>query len=74
MAIDAQVPIIPVAIHGGRNAMRKGSGIVRPVNVSVRAGRPVPTVGLTSGDRDELIARVRSEVQALLDGMSTPGN
>jgi 1-acyl-sn-glycerol-3-phosphate acyltransferase len=66
MAIDAQVPIVPVAISGGRAAMRKGSPIVRPVRVSVRIGRPIPTAGLSIEDRDALIARVRAEVQSLL--------
>jgi 1-acyl-sn-glycerol-3-phosphate acyltransferase len=67
MAIEAQAPIVPVAIQGGRNAMRKGSAFVRPVKVSVRIGKPVPTVGLTLDDRDALIAQVRGEVQKLLD-------
>ena len=67
MALKAGVPIVPVAIAGGRNAMRKGSAFVRPVHVSVRIGRPVPTAGLTLDDRDELVARVRTEVQKLLD-------
>src|SRR4249920_1251466 len=67
MAIEAQAPIVPVAIQGGRNAMRKGSAFVRPVKVSVRIGKPVPTVGLTLDDRDTLIAQVRGEVQKLLD-------
>jgi 1-acyl-sn-glycerol-3-phosphate acyltransferase len=67
MAIEAQAPIVPVAIRGGRNAMRKGSAFVRPVHVSVRIGKPVPTAGLTLEDRDELIAQVRGEVQKLLD-------
>lgn len=67
MAIEAQVPIVPVAISGGRAAMRKGSPIVRPVKVTVRVGKPIPTKGLTLDDRDELIGRVRSEVQKLLD-------
>lgn len=66
MAIQAQVPIVPVAISGGRAAMRKGSPIVRPVKVTVRIGKPVPTTGLTLDDRDELIALVRSEVAKLL--------
>jgi 1-acyl-sn-glycerol-3-phosphate acyltransferase len=66
MAIRAQVPIVPVAISGGRAAMSKGSPIVRPVHVTVRIGRPVPTAGLDIQDRDELIARVRAEVQNLL--------
>ena len=66
MAIRAQVPVVPVAISGGRAAMRKGSPIVRPVHVTVRIGRPVPTAGMGIDDRDELIARVRQEVQNLL--------
>jgi 1-acyl-sn-glycerol-3-phosphate acyltransferase len=66
MAIEAQAPIVPVAVRGGRDAMRKGSAVIRPVHVSVRVGRPVPTEGLTLADRDELIRRVRTEVEGLL--------
>ena len=66
MAIAAQVPVVPVAISGGRAAMRKGSPIVRPVKVTVRIGKPVPTTGLTMDDRDVLIAQVRGEVAKLL--------
>jgi 1-acyl-sn-glycerol-3-phosphate acyltransferase len=73
MAIEAQVPIVPVAVSGGRAAMRKGSAVVRPVDVTVRVGRPIPTAGLTLADRDALINRVRSEVQKLLaEGAWTP--
>ncbi len=66
MAIQAQVPIVPVAVQGGRSAMRKGSALVRPVRVSVRIGTPIPTAGLTLDDRDELIQRVRQQVERLL--------
>jgi 1-acyl-sn-glycerol-3-phosphate acyltransferase len=66
LAIEAQVPIVPVAVSGGRAAMRKGSAVVRPVVVTVRIGRPIPTTGLTLADRDDLIQRVRTEVQNLL--------
>jgi len=67
MAIEAQVPIVPVAVHGGRNAMRKGSAFVQPVMVTVRVGSPIPTAGLTMADRDALIARVRTEIQGMLE-------
>src|SRR5687768_1603434 len=66
MAIQAQVPIVPVAVQGGRAAMRKGSAVVRPVRVSVRIGAPIPTAGLTLDDRDALIDTVRQHVEALL--------
>jgi 1-acyl-sn-glycerol-3-phosphate acyltransferase len=67
MAIEAQVPIVPVAVRGGRDAMRKGSAFVQPVTVTVRIGTPVPTAGLTMADRDALIARVKADIQALLE-------
>jgi 1-acyl-sn-glycerol-3-phosphate acyltransferase len=72
MAIQAQVPIVPVAVRGGRDAMRKGSAIVRPVHVTVRIGKPISTAGMTIDDRDSLIDRVRGEVKKLLDSSSQP--
>jgi 1-acyl-sn-glycerol-3-phosphate acyltransferase len=66
MAIKAQAPIIPVAVTGGRDAMRRGSAIVRPVMMSVRIGVPVPTAGLTLDDRDQLIEEVRARIAALV--------
>jgi len=71
MAIQAQVPIVPVAISGGRASMRKGSAIVHPVDVSIRIGEPIPTAGMTLDDRDRLIACVRTEVERLLQQGST---
>ena len=66
MAIQAQAPIVPVAVQGGRAAMRKGSAIVRPVRVSVRIGEPISTEGLTLDDRDLLIERARTAIGLLL--------
>ena len=66
MAITAQAPILPVAITGGRAAMRKGSAIVRPVTVSIRIGPPIETAGRSLADRDTVIAEVRAAIQALL--------
>ena len=67
MAIKAQVPIVPVAIRGGRAAMRKGSPWVRPVMVDVTVGKAIPTAGLTLADRDALIERVHKAVSELLE-------
>ncbi len=66
MALRAQAPIIPVAITGGRAAMRKGSAIVRPVHVTVRIGEPVETAGRDANERDEVIAEVRRRIEALI--------
>jgi 1-acyl-sn-glycerol-3-phosphate acyltransferase len=66
MALQGHAPIVPVAISGARDAMRKGSLVIRPVRVAVRFGRPIETAGLTLDDRDALIARVRTAVATLL--------
>ena len=66
MAIKARAPIGPVAIQGGRAAMRRGSKIIRPATVSIRVGKPIETAGLTLDDRDALIVRVREAIAGLL--------
>jgi len=66
MALKAQAPIVPVAVQGGRAAMRKGSSIIRPVTVSIRVGEPIETAGLALENRDALITRTRQRIEALL--------
>jgi 1-acyl-sn-glycerol-3-phosphate acyltransferase len=68
MAVQAQAPVVPVAIAGARAAMRKGSPWIRPVTVTVRLAPPIETTGLNVNDRDVLIGRVRDEVARLLKG------
>ena len=64
MAIQAQAPVVPVALSGGRAAMRKGSPLIWPATVTVEFAPPVPTTGLTLDDRDLLVDRVRQAIQA----------
>lgn len=66
MALKGQAPIVPVAISGAREAMRKGSLIIHPVHIVVRFGRPIETTGLSVDDRDALIAEARTAVASLL--------
>jgi 1-acyl-sn-glycerol-3-phosphate acyltransferase len=66
MAIKAKAPIVPVAIQGGRAAMRRGSAVIWPVTVSVRVGEPIETTGLDLDDRDLLIDQVRQRISEML--------
>ena len=62
MAIQAQVPIVPVTIHGSYDAMRRGNALIFPATIGVRIGEPIETTGLTHDDRDALITdQVRIE-------------
>ena len=64
LAIETQLPILPVAVDGGRQLT--SGGRVGPGTVRIRVGRPIPTVGRTARDRDELLSEVRGSVAALL--------
>ena len=66
MAIKAQAPIVPVAVSGGRAAMRRGSPLVYPATLTIRVGPAIETAGLTLDDRDRLIEQVHAAVGELL--------
>jgi 1-acyl-sn-glycerol-3-phosphate acyltransferase len=66
MAIKAQAPIVPVAVTGGTAAMKRGSRLVYPAQITIKAGRPIETAGLSLDERDQLIDRVRAEIAELL--------
>ena len=59
LAIEEQVPILPVAVAGTRHAMAKGSFRFRRALAEVRVLEAVETAGLTVDDVPALKARVR---------------
>lgn len=67
LAIKGQAPIVPIAITGARDAMRKGSPVIHPVEVRVRIGAPIETAGMTIEDRDALVATARERIKGLLE-------
>ena len=67
MAINSQVPLLPVSISGSGRVMRKGDWRVRPGEVRIAVGEPISTEGLTTASRNELAERCRSEVVRLLE-------
>ncbi len=68
MAIKAQVPVAPVALHGTADVMPRGQLWVKPGVVRVEVGAPIPTTGLTIHDRERLMETVRERLQRMLDG------
>jgi 1-acyl-sn-glycerol-3-phosphate acyltransferase len=70
VAIDAGVPILPMALAGTRHAMARDSMRFNRARAVVRVLEPVETRGLTDADvpalRDrvrEMITRARAELQ-----------
>ena len=66
LAITAGVPIVPVAVHGTMEVMRKGSWRVRSGVVDVHFLEEVPTDDYSYDDRDKLVAVVHDRMAAAL--------
>ena len=67
LALQAQVPLVPVAVAGTRHILVKGSAFVHGgKRVALRVGEPLSTAGLEEGARADLTQRVRQSVEALL--------
>ncbi|MBA3671089.1 MAG: 1-acyl-sn-glycerol-3-phosphate acyltransferase [Gemmatimonadaceae bacterium] len=62
LAIEAGVPILPIAVAGTRDCMAKGSFSFRRARAKARVLEPIPTAGLTSADVPGLRERTRSTI------------
>ncbi len=68
LAIDAGVPVLPIAVSGTAQGMPKGSPWVRPSRLTVRILEPVPTAGLSDRDLRKLRDGVRDTIARALEG------
>lgn len=67
MAIQAGLPILPVAIRGSFEILQKKSFIIRPGTVRLRVLPEVAVDGLTLGDKDRLTDQVRERIVAAFE-------
>lgn len=65
LAIEAQVPILPVAVAGTFDLLPRGAMRAKPGRVVVAVGRPISTQGLTYDDRAELLRQVEDTIKGL---------
>ncbi len=67
LAIQARVPILPVAVFGTAEILSKGDWSPQQAGtVRILVGSPIPTEGLTAADLNGLIARTRAAIESLL--------
>lgn len=64
MAIEAGVPILPVAINNSRRLLPKGAPSPKPGTVSVVVGAPIETEGLGKDDLPDVMVRTREAILA----------
>lgn len=66
LAIRAQAPIIPIALTGGNDLLPMHSHHFFSVPLTLTAGEPIETEGLTIRQADELTITVRAAIESLL--------
>ena len=66
LAIQAGVPVVPVAILGGHELLPKGSLRPRRGTMRIAFGEPIDTSGYSMETRDSLIEVARERIAALL--------
>ncbi|XXF79511.1 lysophospholipid acyltransferase family protein [Myxococcaceae bacterium GXIMD 01537] len=62
LAIEAQVPIVPVAIEGSIHVLSPPGLRLRRHLIRVKVGAPIETKGLAPADRDRLMRQVRDAI------------
>lgn len=67
LAIEAGVPVVPVALIGHTGVVDEKARVARPGEIRLVLGEPIPTGGLTRSDAADLGARVRAVIDAELE-------
>ncbi|MGD9344333.1 MAG: lysophospholipid acyltransferase family protein [Candidatus Aminicenantes bacterium] len=64
LAINSQVPIVPITIEGTYDLMPKGSPFTKKGLVKVIFHKAIPVGGLTEKDMPDLMGRVRARIRS----------
>jgi 1-acyl-sn-glycerol-3-phosphate acyltransferase len=72
LAIEAGVPVLPVAVSGTAHGLPKGGPWVRPCRATARILEPVPVAGLGPDDANKLRDAVRARITDALPSLPPP--
>jgi len=72
LAIETQVPIVPLAVDGGYRVSTRGQ--IRASRMVLQLSKPIATEGKTLDDRDEVLSVVRAEISGMLEAGRAPAS
>jgi 1-acyl-sn-glycerol-3-phosphate acyltransferase len=70
LAIDTGAHVLPIALAGTENALRKGDWKPSPARGQISVGAPISTAGLTVADLASLKQATRAAIDSLAQGLS----
>jgi 1-acyl-sn-glycerol-3-phosphate acyltransferase len=66
LAIRSELPIIPLAVDGTYDVFRVGAKRITPGVVTIRAGTPIETAGVSVRSKSTLLEQSRGQIEAML--------
>ena len=72
LAIETQVPIVPLAVDGGYRVSTRGR--IRASRMVLQLSKPIATEGKTLDDRDEVLSVVRADISRMLEAGRAPAS
>ena len=72
LAIKAGAPLVPLGFNGSHQILPKGHWLPNSGEITLRVGRPIPTEGLKTRDRQRLADELHRAVAELLDAAHRP--
>jgi len=67
LAIASGAPIVPIAIKGSNNVMKKGDFKIKSGLITIQVGQPISTIGRKLKSMPELIERVTATLREMLE-------
>jgi 1-acyl-sn-glycerol-3-phosphate acyltransferase len=74
LAVDAQVPIVPIVIEGTHEIMPKGRLLIRPRPVTVTLCEKIDTLEFSRKTKDKVMDQVRQAMHTIQSGASHGGS
>jgi len=67
LAISSSSPIVPIAIKGSNDVMKKGDFKIKSGLIKIQVGQPISTTGYKLKSMPELIERVTATLREMLE-------
>jgi 1-acyl-sn-glycerol-3-phosphate acyltransferase len=72
LALQTGLPIVPITVMGSHALMPKFARTIKPGTIRIVFGTPIDTRRCSVAHRDDLLARVREQIQRVLEGGAAP--
>lgn len=72
VALETQLPIVPVVSSSVKEFVDFGRGVLKPGRIRVRVGTPIPTQGMGPEDLEKLMTTVRTRMLEMMGDLRAP--